>query len=94
MNQRLRESKAKFEAEQREAGRVDGAKWAADEAEFEDLHNLSREFESAESVTVDEVCQAIGTDVETIFGDGSERLTESYVTGFVQAAIETMQTVE
>ena len=45
-------------------------------------------------MTVDEVCQTIGADAQTIFGDGAERLTEAYVTGFVLAALETLQTVE
>jgi hypothetical protein len=37
MNERFQASRARFEAEQREAGRVDGTKWAADEAENEEL---------------------------------------------------------
>lgn len=94
MNQRLMESKARFEAEQNEAGKVDGAKWAADEAEYEDLHKLHHEFHDNYCVSVGEVCRLIGVDPETIFGDGADRLTEDYVSGFVHAAIETMKTVD
>lgn len=93
MNERLRASRERWEHEQHDAGKAAGEKWAAEHAEYGDLHSLSVEFGSSESITAHEVANTLQRGPEEVFGDGFDRLTESFIVGFVEGAVELMDAV-
>lgn len=87
--ERLRRERDQFNAAQREEGKVDGEKWALNDADFETLQSINGAFaEGTEEVSVGEFLDELELDGEAVFGDGWSKLSDAYVDGFVAGAIE------
>lgn len=91
---RLRHSKGRFEESQREEGRKDGEAWARQHAEYEDLLRLSVAFAESAPDSAAAVAEAIGGDCAVIFGNSGDELSSSFVSGFINGAIEVMMAID
>ena len=91
---RLRDSKGRFEDTQREEGRKDGEAWARQHAEYEDLLRLSVVFGQDAPDSAAAVAEAIDGDCEAIFGNSGDELSSSFVSGFINGAIEVMMAID
>lgn len=91
---RLRDSKGRFEESEREEGRKDGEAWARQHAEYEDLLRLSVAFGQSAPDSAAAVAEAIDGDCEGIFCCNGDELSVPFVSGFINGAIEVMMAIE